>query len=75
MTPSRGRYVCLEGRRTSLLVTNHPLNALLRAPAHQACAYLRVLRARWSRSVWCRMIVNFSQNIASKSLKISHPIF
>jgi len=25
--------------------------------------------------VWCRMIVNFSQNITSKSLKISHPIF
>jgi hypothetical protein len=26
-------------------------------------------------SVRCRMIVNFSQNITSKSLKISHPIF
>jgi hypothetical protein len=26
-------------------------------------------------SVWCRMIVNFSPNITSKSLKISHPIF
>ncbi len=26
-------------------------------------------------SVSCRMIVNFSQNITSKSLKISHPIF
>jgi len=26
-------------------------------------------------SVWCRIIVNFSQNITSKSLKISHPIF
>jgi hypothetical protein len=26
-------------------------------------------------SAWCRMIVNFSQNITSESLKISHPIF
>jgi len=27
-----------EGRRTRLLVTNHPLNALRRAPAHEAGA-------------------------------------
>jgi hypothetical protein len=38
MMPSRGRYVWLEGRRTSLLVTNHPLNALLRVPVHEAGA-------------------------------------
>jgi hypothetical protein len=30
--------VCLGGRRTSLLVTNHPLKALLRTPAQEAGA-------------------------------------
>jgi hypothetical protein len=45
------------------------------AELHEEAAVFLTAAGQKEHSVWCRMIVNFSQNITSKSLKISHPIF
>jgi hypothetical protein len=45
-----------------------------RSESHISAALSSIFIGK-EHSVCCRMIVNFSQNIRSKSLKISHPIF
>ena len=45
------------------------------AELHEEAAVFPTLPGKKSIRSTCRMLVNFSPNISSKSLKISHPIF